>query len=486
LRKIAGAAGSGKTSGRNAMGVPPVRIPVRIRKDVYKLPAGDKTLEWYGKAVAEMQKRKIKDPTSWRYQAAIHGYPPPPPAPVVPAAQLPSASDRAKYWNQCQHGSWFFQPWHRGYLIYFERICRAAIVALGGPADWALPYWNYSRASIGRVDVKRIPPAFLKATVSGQPNPLFVPGRNGGANGIVVTNPAEVSVECVKRRRYTGSSGGTPGFGGLETGFAHNGSTPGACEMTPHNDIHGDVGGLMGGFNTAGLDPLFWLHHCNIDRLWEVWRARPSSLGDPTSNSWRNFVFEMHDENGAPVSFRPASMSSTTANGYKYQDISDPFPGMSVLEGIQEAPMPVEPTPPPAELAGATEESIPLGSGKASARVPIAAASALESVGGAGEGRTFLNIENITGSGPPGSYEIYVNGEFVGTLPLFGIAEQSSDEGTHGGSGLTIVREITDVATKLQGEGKWNEADLDVAFVPLRPVAEGSDVRIGRISVYHA
>ncbi|MEA3013917.1 MAG: tyrosinase [Sphingomonadales bacterium] len=474
------------------MGVP----PVRIRKDVYKLPAGDKTLEWYGKAVAEMQKRKIKDPTSWRYQAAIHGYPPPAPAPVVPAAQLPTAADRAKYWNQCQHGSWYFQPWHRGYLIYFERICRAAIVALGGPASWALPYWNYSSGGTNP-DVKRIPPAFLKASVGGQPNPLFVPGRNGGANGIVVSNPAEVSVACVKRRRYTGSSGGTPGFGGLQTGFAHGGSTPGACELTPHNDMHGAVGGLMGGFNTAGLDPLFWLHHCNIDRLWEVWRARPSSLGDPTSNAWRNFAFSIHDENGAPVVYRPASMSSTTANGYKYQDISDPFPGVSVLEGIQEAPMPVEPTPPPAELAGATDESIPLGSGRASARVPIAAASALESVGGTGEGRTFLNIENITGSGPPGSYEIYVNvpeGEdpakhpenFVGTLPLFGIGEQSSEEGTHGGSGLTIVREITDLANKLQSEGKWNESDLDVAFVPLRPVAEGSDVRIGRISVYHA
>lgn len=479
-------------------------VPVRIRKDVYKLPAGDKTLEWYGKAIAAMKTRPIKDPTSWRYQAAIHGYPPPPPAPVVPAAQLPSAADRAKFWNQCQHGSWFFQPWHRGYLIYFERICRAAIVALGGPATWALPYWNYSRGGTNP-DVKKIPPAFLQQTVGGQPNPLFVPGRNGGSSGNVVLNPAEVSVACVLRRRFTGISGGSPGFGGLQTGFAHGGSTPGACEQTPHNDMHGAVGGLMGGFNTAGLDPLFWLHHCNIDRLWEVWRARPSSLGDPTLAAWRNFAFAIHDENGAVVMFRPASMVSTTANGYKYQDISDPFPGvvgpMALTAGKKEAAMAGDSgARHPAELAGATDRPIPLGEGRVSARVAMAAPAARKRglvAAAPGEGRVFLNIENITGSGPPGSYKVYVNvpeGEdpadhaelFAGTLPLFGIGEQTSEDGTHGGSGLTLVLEITDLVKRLQKEGRWNESDLDVDFVPLRPAPEGSDVKIGRISVYNA
>lgn len=479
------------------MGVP----PVRIRKDVYKLPAGDKTLEWYGKAIAAMKARPIKDPTSWRYQAAIHGWPPG--GPIPPAAQLPSAADRTKFWNQCQHGSWFFQPWHRGYLLYFERICRAAIVAQGGPDTWALPYWNYSSGGTNP-DVRRIPPAFLPANVGGQPNPLFVPGRNGGASGNVVMDPGEISVSCVTRRRYTGTSGGSPGFGGLQTGFAHGGQTPGMCELTPHNDMHGAVGGLMGGFNTAGLDPLFWLHHCNIDRLWEVWRARPSSLGDPTSAAWLNFAFAIHDENGAVVSFRPASMVSTTANGYKYQDISDPFPGvvgpMALTAGKKEAPMAADTAAqPPAELAGATDRSIPLGAGKASARVAMAAPARASARRAAapGEGRTFLNIENITGTGPPGSYKIYVNvpeGEdpadhpahFVGTLPLFGIGEQSSDEGTHGGSGLTIVREITELVKRLRRESDWDESNLDVEFVPLRPVPEGSDVKIGRISVYHA
>ena len=44
-----------------------------IRRDVWKLPAGDTTLEWYGKAVEALRKRALTEPNSWRYLAAMHG-----------------------------------------------------------------------------------------------------------------------------------------------------------------------------------------------------------------------------------------------------------------------------------------------------------------------------------------------------------------------------------------------------------------------------
>lgn len=49
---------------------------MRERKNVYKLPASDKTLEWYGKAVIAMKNKPTTDPRSWNYQAAIHGIDP--------------------------------------------------------------------------------------------------------------------------------------------------------------------------------------------------------------------------------------------------------------------------------------------------------------------------------------------------------------------------------------------------------------------------
>src|ERR1051326_3355587 len=105
----------------------------RVRQDVWKLTRTDKwhpTLLWYAKAIAEMQTRPINDPTSWRYQAAIHDYIPGQDPLATPGDVLPSDAD--KFWAQCQHVSWFFLPWHRMYLFHFEQIIADTLVKLGG------------------------------------------------------------------------------------------------------------------------------------------------------------------------------------------------------------------------------------------------------------------------------------------------------------------------------------------------------------------
>lgn len=107
----------------------------------------DPTLLWYARGVNNLQQRPISDPTSWRFMAAIHGinltnwetfgY-------YNQNEQLPADSVQDVYWRQCQHQTWYFLPWHRGYLASLEAILRDAIIAEGGPEDWAMPYWNYS------------------------------------------------------------------------------------------------------------------------------------------------------------------------------------------------------------------------------------------------------------------------------------------------------------------------------------------------------
>src|SRR5687768_8731296 len=97
----------------------------RKRLNVLNLPPGDQTISWYEKAVAAMQARPIADPTSWRYQAAIHDYDRARDPLKRTTDRLPSAAEQRKYWSQCQHGSWFFLPWHRMYLHQFEQIVRA-------------------------------------------------------------------------------------------------------------------------------------------------------------------------------------------------------------------------------------------------------------------------------------------------------------------------------------------------------------------------
>jgi tyrosinase len=131
---------------------------MRERKDVYKLPPGDQTLEWCAKAVAAMQALPQTDPMGWTFQAAVHGIDP-----------LPSAM--AGLWAECQHGSSFFLPWHRMYILNFERIVAMHVASLGGPADWALPYWNYTTSDPATL---ALPPAFRNPVLpGGAANPLY-------------------------------------------------------------------------------------------------------------------------------------------------------------------------------------------------------------------------------------------------------------------------------------------------------------------------
>jgi tyrosinase len=41
-----------------------------------------------------------------------------------------------------------------------------------------------------------------------------------------------------------------------------------------HGAIHGRISGDMGSVSTAGYDPIFYFHHCNVDRLGAIWQTK--------------------------------------------------------------------------------------------------------------------------------------------------------------------------------------------------------------------
>jgi tyrosinase len=94
-------------------------------------------------------------------------------------------------------------------------------------------------------------------------------------------------------------------------------SGTGALEGTPHNIVHGTIGGNMGTFMSP-LDPIFWLHHCNVDRLWMEWNK---SFANPANDYWQNFDFADNfvDGQGNPVtSVIVKALFDTFALGYRY------------------------------------------------------------------------------------------------------------------------------------------------------------------------
>src|ERR1700726_3138095 len=82
------------------------------RKNVWELGGNwaDPIL-WYARGVKAMKARALKEPTAWRFYGAMHGidqglwqqlgY-------LSPQEPMPSGSDMNNFWNQCQHGSWYF------------------------------------------------------------------------------------------------------------------------------------------------------------------------------------------------------------------------------------------------------------------------------------------------------------------------------------------------------------------------------------------
>jgi tyrosinase len=496
----------------------PQPAQVRVRRDVWKLDVWDPILVWYADAILEMQQRPLNNPTSWRYQAAIHDYTRSRDPLQQPDDQLPSPEEQRRFWSQCQHGSWFFLPWHRIYLAYFEQIIAGIVAAKGGPDDWALPYWNYSDAS--NPNARKLPPAFREPNLpDGRQNPLRIAARTAASNqDVLMSQPWQVDLTgCLPQPFFTppdpSRNETDPSFGGPRTQFMHGGGTIGELENVPHGTMHVAVGGFdppgwMSRFNTAGLDPIFWLHHCNIDRLWSVWIERDPAHADPTESGWLTDIdFYFHDASGAVVTHAAGAVVDTETTppfGYRYEDISDPLaPPVEPEERERSAAMGEESVP---EMVGATEKPVTLTGEPVTAEVAVTAPTgpaATERAGAAAPERMVINFENVTSEGVPPSYLVYLNvpeGERpedhpelrAGVLSMFGVVEASEESDDHPGSGLNYAINVGDLARRLGAPGE----NLRVTFVPAgtgevttEEVERGAapetpPVQVGRISVY--
>jgi tyrosinase len=518
---------------------------VYTRTNVYANGGGfsDPTILWYARGVAAMKARQLADPTSWRFYAAIHGIDKPlwtQYGYLSSSDPMPTQAQVNLYWKQCQHGSWYFPPWHRGYLLALEATIRDAVISLGGPSDWALPYWNY----FGPNGENQLPPAFASPDwPDGQGNnPLFVQQRWGPNNdGNVYVPLDEVNLNALTVPEFTGvASGGDPGFGGVDTGFSHGGQVHGDLETQPHDWVHGLVGGgspqnpnlpgLMSDPDTAGLDPIFYLHHANIDRLWQVWIQGPVAQGNPTDPSWVNGPASVGQRgfampwppSGTEWSYTPGDLANLASLDYVYDDVSaasvHPELAARLDRVAAAASAPTEGGPAVAtpgknvELVGANDQPLRI-VGQGEVRTPVrldqqaaakvranlaaapAAATAAAAAPSLSPERVFLNLENVRGLADHTAFRVYVNvpegaspadypDRLAGNIALFGVRKATASDEEHAGAGLTFVLEITHIVQALHLENSLTANALEVRIVPIKPVPEEAQVSIGRVSVF--
>ncbi|HYE46092.1 MAG TPA: tyrosinase family protein [Caulobacter sp.] len=491
-----------------------------VRMNVYNLPpsSGDwpEWFTWYARGVKALQDLPMDDKLSWRFYAAIHGY-----NGTVwnnkkllrLGERLPDLDVIKEYWNQCQHQTWFFLPWHRGYLYAMEEILRTEIVKQGGPSDWTLCYWNYFAKG-----QNAIPSPFLDKIIpgsSGEANPLYIPDRT------TVISQDEISRWALKQPWFTGGLI-FDGFGGPETGFSNFGRANGSVENDPHNIVHSIIGGLMGNPRTAAFDPIFWLHHANIDRLWETWVR--SGGKNPTKTNWlngplpttgRKFIIPRVSD--LAWTFTPTDMTSLSTLGYSYEsyaplDDSDAFsaeldtqPAFTGLHPVPRSPFPAKPTgegamhPGTPELVGALDEPLTVVGYEADTVVEIdnSAKPKLTGLMAAplnlteSDTRLVMRIDNVTGDYGAVTLAIFIvppaaadpsgaSDLKVGSIGLFGVELASDPDGPHAGQGVSFILDLTEA---MSGQG-WQGEDVTVRFVSLKPVPPSANITIGKISIY--
>jgi len=276
-----------------------------VRRSLHGMALDDPDLETYRDFVGIMQARDQNDPVSWLQYSLMHG----------------------RYgggYRYCPHGDWYFLPWHREFVLMYERAARA----LTGNAAFAMPYWDWT---VDRV----MPQAFTDPSYKGKPNPLYVSGRTLNTSNWPLPD-AWVGADVLKNRVYAETNfqlfgtSKNPRQDSLDMAWVvRGGGVQGFLEGTPHNLIHNAIGAFM---PTAGSprDPIFFMHHGNIDRIWANWNALGRSntvdMTPSDRNLWLNMYFDKNyiSPTGALYGAYPRDLQDTRALGYTYPGLPQP------------------------------------------------------------------------------------------------------------------------------------------------------------------
>ena len=221
---------------------------------------------------------------------------------MMEATLLPGESGGANLRNAAHRGPAFL-PWHRYFLRELEVLLQVRKPGM------MLPYWDWAAEADDPFG------APLWNTDPGE-GLIYMGGDGTGPGGVVTTGPfahwtsliADPSGGFVPRagivREFARVGLGTPIFPTARQVLDVVAGMPPYDYDTPpwhlesvdsfrnrmegwlaaggekgpqlHNRVHVWIGGDMGP-GTAPNDPVFFLHHCNIDRLWAQWqRAHPN------------------------------------------------------------------------------------------------------------------------------------------------------------------------------------------------------------------
>jgi tyrosinase len=190
-------------------------------------------------------------------------------------------------------GLYRFLAWHRRYLLELEQELQQADAILRPTATEKLgiPYWRWQDPF----------PAWLAGFLPAMdPNSGLTPPPRKNAPPPPKATAADIDIIVnqfsIQNTGLTGENDYTKFTYGIE-GW---GKRPNGTGLPAHNHGHSWIGGIMNNTRTSPTDPMFWMHHAEIDRLWQIWRqANPTPallltgsdrIMDPWSESYDDLI----------------------------------------------------------------------------------------------------------------------------------------------------------------------------------------------------
>jgi tyrosinase len=430
---------------------------------------GKRMLGLYATGVRVMKARSgtngVGDPTGWSFWWYTHWVPGPRDnvekdriIATLPASQRRTAQIM---WNDCLNHNpatstadqSFFLPWHRMYIYFFEQMVRAAC----GDPSFTLPYWNYLGSGQGA-----LPPEFLDRS-----SPLYETNRDPASNA-GQPRTAGVDYSC------------------LLNPYFHRVNAPNMSNLlnnNPHGAIHDNIGNStgMGNVPYAARDPIFFLHHSNVDRLWASWN-RAGYQNPDNDTHWTDRSFEMVSTNGSLVSRKVGEFSSIAPLGYTYQEFEPVAPASAKLTASAE---PATPT-----LVTAVAALGRLGERK-KAKLKSAAGQGLKALAAANY--YYLKLGGLSAdAATETNYGVYLapandanptaDKYLVGHVSFFDVA------GARPMKGMTHPPEdiYFDVTTLVKALGTADLSQLAITVTADGTAAKGSNAAIASVSLYKA
>lgn len=168
------------------------------------------------------------------------------------------------------HGGPAFLPWHREYLRRFEHALQFVQPSV------MIPYWNWG------ADISDTTALFSDDRIG----PMGAAGTFEVTSGYLARNPTAQNplgweihpdlrpfTDTLQRNTTLNTGAGFPTAATVANVMSQGafGQFRPALE-SPHNTIHVRVGRNMVRM-TSPNDPIFWLHHSQVDRIWAMWQV---------------------------------------------------------------------------------------------------------------------------------------------------------------------------------------------------------------------